>query len=132
MNTQILVFLSISTLQFVIIFQIFIFHFLFFFNNKFFKHCKFSKSRKIQLRKFDNFRSCPNFRGLFNNKFKNEKICKITKIFKKLSSFGIIRLFDISRYSHYWPFYIWAFINFQIWNVSHSKILLFEILTLTA
>ena len=27
------------------------------------------------------------------------------------------------------PFYIWAFVNFQIWNVSHSKILLFEILT---
>ena len=69
-------------------------------------------------------------------------------------SFGIVHSFDIFHYMKfcqflYLPFdinqfsqflfptlvtrkfYIWTFINFQIRNVSHSKILLFEILTIT-
>ena len=54
--------------------------------------------------KFINFCKCVNSIIFeFNNYYqiKKLKICKITKILKKLSSFGIVRLFDISHYPQF-------------------------------
>ena len=88
----------------------------------------------FQMWSFWNF---PNWNGdKFLEFFQFGKLSKLTKLVK-FYNFSSTRFFLFSQFSFSIvvtfvssAFYIWTFVNFQNRNVSHSKILLFEILTL--
>ena len=117
-------------------------------NSRHFWNCKIWEIfRILKIRKMKNFQ---NFLNLYNQnlaakvgKFWN---CSSTRYSALLAIFPILIfalwskvnfdavtsqfLFPILVTPSVPPFYIWTLSNFKIWNVSHSKILLFDILTL--